>query len=115
VLECGGCEGRSAPSLYCWYVRIGILIHSVIAPSCLRFHSCNYRVGNILEGLVSDEIRHISYTARFIESWCSNGDTKRISSLYRERLDDFNRLTIAQTQSSVQSYGQGKFPNLLEI
>jgi hypothetical protein len=20
VLECGGCEGRSAPSLYCWYV-----------------------------------------------------------------------------------------------
>src|SRR5260370_31755259 len=40
-LDCGGCEGRSAPSLYCWYVRIGSLIHSVIAPSCLRFQSCN--------------------------------------------------------------------------
>jgi transposase-like protein len=26
MLECG-CEGRSAPSLYCWYVRIGSLIH----------------------------------------------------------------------------------------
>src|SRR5271166_2506113 len=33
VLECGGCEGRSAPSLYCWYVWIGSLIHSVIAPT----------------------------------------------------------------------------------
>ena len=32
LLECGGCEGRSAPSLYCWYVWIGSLIHSVIAP-----------------------------------------------------------------------------------
>jgi hypothetical protein len=26
-------EGRSAPSLYCWYVWIGSLIHSVIAPT----------------------------------------------------------------------------------
>jgi len=33
VLECGGCEGRSAPSLYCWYVWIGSLIHLVIAPT----------------------------------------------------------------------------------
>ena len=34
-------EGRSAPSLYCWYVWIGSLIHSVIAPSSVRFQSCN--------------------------------------------------------------------------
>ena len=33
VLECDRCEGRSAPSLYCWYVWIGSLIHSVIAPT----------------------------------------------------------------------------------
>jgi len=33
VLECGGCEGRSAPSLHCWYVWIGSLIHLVIAPT----------------------------------------------------------------------------------
>src|SRR5271165_393811 len=33
LLECGGCECRSAPSLYCWYVWIGSLIHLVIAPS----------------------------------------------------------------------------------
>ena len=41
VLECGGCEGRSAPSLYCWYVWNGSLVHTIIAPSCLRFQSCN--------------------------------------------------------------------------
>jgi hypothetical protein len=33
VLECDRCEGRSAPSLYCWYVWIASLIHSVIAPT----------------------------------------------------------------------------------
>ena len=27
MLECGGCEGRSAPLLHCWYVWIGSLIH----------------------------------------------------------------------------------------
>jgi len=41
VLECGGSEGRSAPSLYCWYVWNGSLIHTIIAPSCLHFQSCN--------------------------------------------------------------------------
>jgi len=32
---------RSAPSLYCWYVWNWNLIHTIIAPSCLRFGSCN--------------------------------------------------------------------------
>ena len=45
VLECGGCEGRSAPSLYCWYVWNGSLVHTIIAPNCLRFQSCNTTPG----------------------------------------------------------------------
>ena len=27
ILQRSGCEGRSAPSLYCWYVWMGSLIH----------------------------------------------------------------------------------------
>src|SRR6516164_5322182 len=41
VLECGGCEDRSAPSPYCWYVWNGSLIHTIIAPSCLHSQSRN--------------------------------------------------------------------------
>jgi hypothetical protein len=77
--------------------------------------SAKARVRNILEGLVTDEIRHISYTARFIESWCRSGDSKRLLALYRQRLHDFHRLTIDQTEASVTAYGQGRFPDLLEI
>ena len=39
VLECGRREGRSNPSLCCWYVWIGSLIHLVIALAPRRFQS----------------------------------------------------------------------------
>jgi hypothetical protein len=73
------------------------------------------RVAQVLRGLVTDEIRHINYTARFIESWCTNGDRNRITYLFSERLNDFHRFTIEQTESSVRAYGSGRYPNLLEV
>lgn len=73
------------------------------------------RVGRILDGLVTDEIRHITYTARFIEAWCSEGRASRISAIYRKRLKDFHQVTVRQTESSVTAYGRGRFPDLLEI
>ncbi len=73
------------------------------------------RVRPVLEGLVTDEIRHITYTARFIESWCQNGDLKRIRELYQRRLRDFHKVTIDQTEASVRAYGAGRYPDLLEI
>src|SRR5206468_677513 len=44
------------------------------------------RVRAVLEGLITDEIRHINYTAHFIESWCRNGDERLIRDLYSRRL-----------------------------
>ena len=73
------------------------------------------RVAKVLEGLVTDEVRHISYTARFIESWCEAGDGPRIQSLYTRRLNDFHQLTISQTEAAVHAYGGGRYPELLEI
>src|SRR6266436_7075536 len=50
ALECGGCEGRSAPSLYCWYVWIGSLIHSVIAPTSRSIPKLqHYRTQDLLQ------------------------------------------------------------------
>jgi len=69
----------------------------------------------VLEGLVTDEIRHIDYTARFIESWCEAGHERRVFELCSRRLTDFHRLTIEQTEASVRAYGAAKFPELLEI
>jgi hypothetical protein len=73
------------------------------------------RVRAALEGLVTDEIRHIRYTAQFIESWCVNGDKKRIQALYRRRMKDFHKITVEQTQASIHAYGAGRYPDLLEI
>lgn len=73
------------------------------------------RVEQVLTGLVTDEVRHIAYTARFIEGWCLDGDAQRIGALYKERLADFHLLTIRQTEATLRSYGLGRFPELLEI
>ena len=90
---------------------------AMLAPVIFAFTPADNkpRVKQILEGLVLDEIRHISYTARFIEAWCDEGATQRIADLYNRRLRDFHRLTVEQTESSVRAYGAGQFPDLLEI
>lgn len=72
-------------------------------------------VSQTLQCLVTDEVRHINYTAQFIEAWCENGDADRIALLYENRLREFHRLTIEQTESAVAAYGEGKFPDVLEI
>ena len=94
--------------------RIHMLL---LAPVIHAFTPANAknRVRPVLEGLVTDEIRHINYTAHFIESWCQNGDERRIRELYSRRLSDFHRLTIEQTEASVRAYGAGRYPDLLEI
>ncbi|PGU19085.1 hypothetical protein [Bacillus thuringiensis] len=75
------------------------------------------RVRRILEGLVLDEVNHIGYTAKLMESWAASGKVHRelIFNLYQRRLEDFNLVTIQETESAIHSFGQGRFPDLLEI
>jgi hypothetical protein len=72
-------------------------------------------VSGVLHRPVTDEVRHINYTAQFIEAWCETGDSRRIRDLYSNRLQEFHELTIGQTEAAVVSYGQGRFPDILEI
>jgi hypothetical protein len=69
----------------------------------------------MLESLVSDEVRHIGYTAKLMEGWAKAGDADLIRRLYSGRLRTFNRITIGHTEGAVRKYGLGKFPDLLEI
>ncbi len=72
-------------------------------------------VRRLLEGLVRDEVRHIGYTARLMESWARDGSAELIRNLYVGRLHAFNEITVDQTRFAVRSYGQGRFPDLLQI
>jgi hypothetical protein len=72
-------------------------------------------VRRLLEGLVRDEVRHIGYTAKLMETWAEEDSGKLIRRLYRGRLHAFNRITVEQTESAILNYGQGRFPDLLEI
>ncbi|HJV43538.1 hypothetical protein [Caulobacter sp.] len=73
------------------------------------------RVRGQLEILAHDEMRHIGYTALLMENWARSGDKNRIEALYLGRLNTFNQLTITHTRHAVERYGQGRFPNLLEL
>ncbi len=72
-------------------------------------------VERILRGLARDEIRHIGYTAALLESWAGDGADELVRDLFSERLRDFNLITISQTEDSVRAFGQGRFPQLLEV
>ncbi|WP_461344918.1 hypothetical protein [Bradyrhizobium sp. USDA 4451] len=73
------------------------------------------QVDGILSGLVFDEVSHIGYTAYLMEKWCEAGHKPLIEQLYARRLRDFDRYTIEQTRQSIDLYGGGEFPDLLEI
>lgn len=73
------------------------------------------RVQQILLGLLMDEVRHIGYTANLMEKWARSGDADLIRQLYKQRLQEFHLITIQQTEAAVRDFGQGRFPELLEI
>ena len=52
---------------------------------------------------------------KLMEGWARDGDADYITRLYRGRLRTFNQITVAQTEAAVHKYGQGQFPDLLEI
>jgi hypothetical protein len=73
------------------------------------------RVRQILRGLIHDEVHHIGYTAKLMERWARAGDAALIKTLYAKRLQDFNLITIQETEGAVRAFGGGQFPDLLEI
>lgn len=73
------------------------------------------RIESILNGLISDEEVHVSYTAKFINQWCEDGNEDAARTLFQRRLRDFDRYTRMETHAAVTAYGNGQFPDLMEI
>ncbi|MBV6325087.1 hypothetical protein KVP70_29640 [Duganella sp. HSC-15S17] len=72
-------------------------------------------VRGTLEALADDELRHIGYTALLMEQWARDGDADLIAGLYSSRLATFNAITVDHTEGAIRAYGQGRFPDLLEM
>jgi hypothetical protein len=58
------------------------------------------RLGKLLGSLMDDETRHIAYTARLIEQAIEAGDGAFVRRTMRRRLDEFNKLTLAEVGES---------------
>lgn len=73
------------------------------------------RVARVMRALGRDEVRHIGYTARLMEQWAAAGASRVVYDLYARRLREFNAMTIADTENAVRAFGQGRFPDLLDV
>ena len=54
-------------------------------------------IKRLLTSLIKDEVRHISYTAKFIDTWLKNNERNYVESVYKKRLKQFNEMTIKET------------------
>jgi hypothetical protein len=52
------------------------------------------RLTCILDVLLTDETRHIAYTANLIEDFARSGEARTMTRLMQERLSDFNAITL---------------------
>jgi hypothetical protein len=97
-------------------IRTRIHVH-FLAPVVVAFTPAEDRdsVIAIFQALVADELRHISYTADLMESWAKDGQAELITSLYERRLRDFDAVTVRETEGAVRDFGQGRYPDLLDL
>lgn len=70
------------------------------------------QVERILQSLEQDEMSHISYTARVIESSASQKNVDRLGCVYMCRMQNYNDHTIEHCDATKYDYGQGKIPML---
>jgi hypothetical protein len=73
-----------------------LLLRPVITVHCER--SDRARLERILDSILWDETKHIRYTAELIESAIAAGETTFVRSTMRQRLEEFNEITLKEVQ-----------------
>lgn len=68
-------------------------------------------LANRFEG---DEVSHIAYTAKLINSWLAETHSTAISDLAVKRLAAYNTHTIEHTKIAAENFAQGRFPVMPE-
>lgn len=79
-------------------------IHQLLMRPVLRAYcppQRSSRLQQVLDSLLTDETRHIQYTARIIERACVKGDEDFVDFTIRHRLAQFNRLTLVEVGNQV--------------
>jgi hypothetical protein len=83
--------------------EIRTTIHHLMQRAALEEHCppANLpRVRKLLTSLLRDELGHVAYTARLIESKAASVGQEGLAKLYRRRLRDFNRITSEEMGKS---------------
>lgn len=77
--------------------------HLMQRPILLQFCPADSRprLARILDRLLHDETRHVAYTARLIEGFCTRGDAALAKALLVERMDDFDAITRQELELRV--------------
>jgi hypothetical protein len=84
--------------------EIRTLVHHLLQRPMLLAHCAverHDRLQRILDALLSDETRHIAYTAALVEGFARDGGADRVNRLMQERLSDFNAITIEELGKNV--------------
>lgn len=59
------------------------------------------KVRKLLDRLLRDELRHVSYTARLIETMSVEAGSERLNSLFVKRFTDFNKITVEEFEQGI--------------
>lgn len=84
--------------------EIRTCIHHLLQRPMLLVHCSPKRhpkLLRLLDSLLSDEIRHIAYTAKLIEDSASMGNSRTVNDLMKQRLNDFNEITREELGKNV--------------
>lgn len=84
--------------------EIRTCVHHLLQRPILLVHcspSRHKKLIRLLDSLLSDEIKHIGYTARLIEDLSAKDFGIFVDALMKERLNDFNEITLADLDNKV--------------
>jgi len=84
--------------------EIRTCVHHLLQRPMLLVHCSPRRhrkLLRLLDSLLSDEIKHIAYTAKLIEEFAVRGNSRTVKKLMKTRLNDFNEITRDEVGRSV--------------
>jgi hypothetical protein len=84
--------------------EIRTTIHHLLQRPMLRAYcpkDAYPRLKRLLQGLLRDEIKHVAYTAELIEAHAQQLGADEVSQLFRQRLRDFNEVTLSELENRV--------------
>lgn len=85
--------------------EIRALVQVLLLESLLRAHPrADSRVLQSIEKIRHDEVFHIAYSAKLVESWGAMLDKETLQAIFEQRVADINRETLKETGGSAEGF-----------